>query len=240
MSLSPGEEAIREKALSYARSSKKGIAKRLTDPQKFPPEEHPVSVFMAGSPGAGKTESSIELLSKFPTPVIRIDIDELRSEFDGYTGNNAYLFQAAAAVLLEKIHDMALQQRQSFLLDGTLSRHDIAQKNIQRSLYKGRTVQILYVYQEPNLAWEFVQAREAAEGRRVRTEDFINQYFGAREVVNQLKHKYGKAIQVDLLIKNLDNTQRSYRAGVDQIDNHVPEKYTRADLERMFKAHAGA
>lgn len=144
MSLSAEEEAIHQKALSYARSNKKDIAKRFTDTQKFPPEEHPVSVFMAGSPGAGKTESSIELLSKFSTPVIRIDIDELRSEFEGYTGSNAYLFQAAAAVLLERIHDMALDQRQSFILDGTLSRYDIAEKNIRRSLDKGRTVQILY------------------------------------------------------------------------------------------------
>jgi UDP-N-acetylglucosamine kinase len=194
---------------------------------------------MAGSPGAGKTESSIELLKKFPTPIIRIDVDELRKEFGDYKGNNAYLFQAGASVLLERIHDLALQQKQSFLLDGTLSRLDIAERNIQRSLAKARTVQILYVYQDPRLAWDFVVAREAAEGRRVRIEDFITQYFGARDVVNELKRRYAKAIQVDLLLKNLDNSQRSYKAGVDQIDNHIPEKYTRADLEQMLKTDQG-
>lgn len=35
-------------------------------------------------------------------------------------------------------------------------------------------------------------------------------------------------------MKNMDNSQRWYRAGVDQIDNHIPEKYNRADLERVL------
>ena len=103
-----------------------------------------------------------------------------------------------------------------------------------RSLKKKRSVQILYVYQEPMLAWEFVQAREASEGRRILPETFVEQYFAAREVVNRLKREYGKDIQIDLLLKNNDNSSRFYRAGVDQIDNNIPEKYTRADVERML------
>jgi len=192
-------------------------------------------VFMAGSPGAGKTESSIELLKKFSgTPILRIDPDELRREFKQYNGQNAWLFQAGVSVLVDRIHDLVLEQKQSFLLDGTLSRYEVANRNIKRSLEKKRTVQILYVYQEPRLAWDFVQAREAAEGRRIRVQDFVDQYIGAREVVNRLKREYGNNIKVDLLLKNNDNSQRTYRAGVDQIDNHIPEKYTRTDLEKMF------
>jgi hypothetical protein len=67
-----------------------------------------------------------------------------------------------------------LKQRQSFLLDGTLASYEVAQGNIERALGKGRLVQILYVYQEPLLAWTFVQAREACEGRRILRKDFIN------------------------------------------------------------------
>ena len=235
MSLTEQEARIQKEALEYARKKGREIARRLTDPTKFLPEENPVSVFMAGSPGAGKTESSIELLKKLSgTPIIRIDPDELREEFERYTGDNAWLFQPAVSILVEKIHDLVLKQKQSFLLDGTLSHYGVAEKNIKRSLEKKRTVQILYVYQQPQQAWAFVQAREAAEGRRIRPEQFIEQYIAAREVVNRLKSSYGKAIQVDLLMKNNDNSQRFYKAGVDRIDNHIPEKYTRADLERIF------
>ena len=192
---------------------------------------------MAGSPGAGKTEASIELLSIVEdngVEILRIDPDELRHEFPNYTGDNSWLFQGAVSFLVERIHDLALKQRQSFLLDGTLSHYGKAEQNIARSLKKNRVVQILYVYQEPALAWEFVKSREAIEGRHIKRETFIEQYFAARNVVNQLKTAFGSDIRVDLLLKNTDNSHKLYKAGIDQIDNHVPEKYTPADLAKML------
>ncbi|HEY9037266.1 MAG TPA: zeta toxin family protein [Pseudomonadales bacterium] len=229
------EEEIQKEAVRYAKSHRRQIAKELADPEKFPPEENPVSVFMAGSPGAGKTEASIELLERLDgPPIIRIDPDELRERFPDYTGRNAWLFQGGVSILVEKIHDLALSQSQSFLLDGTLSNYAKAKENINRSLSKGRFVNILYVYQEPLQAWAFVQARERAEGRRIKKEHFIEQYFAARETVNRLKRKYGKDVHVDLLMKNNDNSHRWGRVGVDQIDNHIPEAYSRLDLERML------
>lgn len=236
MELTEDEARIEQAALDFARANKKAIARRLTDPEIFLPEENPVSVFMAGSPGAGKTEASIELLNAVDgAAIIRIDPDDLRSEFEAYNGQNAWLFQGAVSVLVDKIHDMALEQSQSFLLDGTLSNYEKALKNIRRSLSKGRVVQILYVYQEPLLAWKFVQARETAEGRRILQEDFINQYFAARDVVNRLKKEFGSEIRLDLLLKNNDNSHRMFKAGVDQIDHHIPEKYTRADVVELLK-----
>lgn len=237
MALTDEEKAIEEQALAFARKHKKAIAKRLTAPERFMPEEEPVSVFMAGSPGAGKTEASIELLKAVAEngfEVLRIDPDELRSEFPAYTGDNSWLFQKGVSVLVEKLHDLALKQKQSFLLDGTLSHYGKSEKNISRSLRKGRVVQILYVYQEPHLAWEFVQSREAVEGRKIRPEHFVEQYFAARNVVNRLKQAFGKELRVDLLLKNTDNSNRLYKAGIDQIDNHVPEKYTPASLAKML------
>ena len=237
MPLTDAQEKVRQAAIDFAKQNKKAIAKRLTDPTRFVPEENPVSVFMAGSPGAGKTEASIELLAALAnkgSEVLRIDPDELRNEFADYTGDNSWLFQGAVSILVEKIHDVALDQRQSFLLDGTLSKYDIAKRNVERSLKKSRTVQILYVYQEPMLAWNFVQARELAEGRSIKPEDFIEQYFAARNVVNQLKMEMGTTIRVDLLLKNNDNSHRAYEAGIDRIDSHIPEKYNPENLKRML------
>lgn len=237
MEFTPKELVIQEAALEFARKNKKEIAKRLTDKTRYLPEDEPVSVFMAGSPGAGKTEASIELLAKVEaegSEILRIDPDELRREFPNYTGDNSCLFQKGISILVEKIHDYALKQKQSFLLDGTLSSYDKAVQNITRSLRKGRVVQILYVYQEPKLAWEFVKSREAVEGRNIRSEHFIEQYFAARGVVNKLKLTFGSNVKVDLLLKNTDNTHKLYKAGVDKIDNHIPEKYTPADLEKLL------
>lgn len=222
-------------AVQFARDHRKAIARDRTDPERFPPESEPVSVFMAGSPGAGKTEASIELVERFPGwQIIRIDPDELRELFPGYNGSNAWIFQPAVARVVYAILDRAFSQGQSFVLDGTLASYEVAKGNVDRSLAKGRQIQILYVYQDPMLAWGFVQAREAAEGRRIRPEHFVEQYFGAREVVNRLKREYGSNLRVDLLMKNNDNSNRFYRAGVDQIDHHIPERANRAELERTL------
>lgn len=231
------DEQIREQALEFARRNKKRIAKRLTDKKIYPKEPDPVSVFMAGSPGAGKTESSLELLEMLSNGgqrVLRIDPDELRSEFEHYSGANSWLFQGAVSILVEKLHDLALEQKQSFLLDGTFTNYDIAKRNIDRSLRKGRFVQVLFVYQDPLLAWGFVQAREAAEGRRIPVESFIDQYFAARDVAHAIKDEFGKDVHIDLLVKNNDCSMRYYKANVARIDSHVPEKYTHEALRRAL------
>jgi hypothetical protein len=39
---------------------------------------------------------------------------------------------------------------------------------------------------------------------------------------------------VTLLLKNLDGSDKVYKANVDQIDNHISEQYTEDDLVRMI------
>ena len=193
--LNTEELVLEEKAYKFARANKASIAKQFTDRSIYLPEDEPVSVFMAGSPGAGKTEASkslIESMTDGENNILRIDPDELRSEFEDYTGEHSHVFQRSVSILVERIHDLALKQKQSFLLDGTLSKYEKAEQNIKRSLKRDRVVQILYVYQDPELAWEFVRAREAIEGRKIKLEHFIEQYFGARQVVNQLKEYFSK------------------------------------------------
>ncbi len=231
------ENAIEERAKEFARGNKKIIAKEITDTSIFLPDEFPVSVFMAGSPGAGKTESSRNLIAKLTNDnhsVLRIDPDELRVRFSEYNGTNSSLFIAATSIVADKIHDYALENKQSFVFDGTLSKLDISRKNLQRSLDKKRFVQIVYVYQEPLQAWNFVKAREIKDGRKVPKEAFIEGYFMARENVNRLKKEFGSGVKVDLIVKNIDGTDFNYRENVDMVDNYIPEKYTKSDLEQLI------
>jgi adenylylsulfate kinase-like enzyme len=231
------EEKICEGAKEFAREHKKSIARELTDVSLFVPDEFPVSVFMAGSPGAGKTESSRNLIKAITSDagrVLRIDPDDLRPRFPGYTGANSRLFMAATSIIADKIQDFALSNRQSFVFDGTLSNIARARENISRSLNKKRFVQILYVYQDPFQAWEFVKSREIKDGRNVPRDAFVEQYFTARRNVNILKEEFGDRIKVDVVIKNIDGTDFSYRENIDVIDNHVPEKYTEAYLRMMI------
>lgn len=231
-----GEDKVEQSAIKAARKIKKDFAKRITCKNLYPKERDPVSVFMAGSPGAGKTEASKAILENFGNNIIRIDADDYRNEFteQGYTGNNSWLFQPAVSILVEKILDLALKQSQSFILDGTLTNYDKAKSNIERSIRKHRTVQILYVYQDPITAWEFVKARETIEGRNIPKERFIEQYFEARDCVNRIKIHFGKDVSVDLLLQDRRNRVGAYRDNIDRIDNHVAEKYTAADLAELL------
>jgi len=231
------EEEIKKRAEDFARKNKIKIAKEKTNPEIFPPEEFPVSVFMAGSPGAGKTESSKKLIEELTEDghlALRIDIDELRPVFEDYKGDNSHLFIGSASIIADKIHDLALKNKQSFIFDGTLSNLGRARENIKRSLDKNRVIQIVYVYQEPKQAWKFVKDRETKEGRKIPKDAFIEQYFRARENTNTLKREFGGKIEVYLTIKNMDGTDLSYHQNIDSIDSYIPEKYNRADLKNII------
>jgi hypothetical protein len=49
-----------------------------------------------------------------------------------------------------------------------------------------------------------------------------------------LKREFGGEIKLDLLMKNIDNSQQFYRSGVDQVGFHIPECIGRSELERML------
>ena len=230
-------EELERQAISYAKSNRTRIARELTDKNQFPPDTRPVSVFMAGSPGAGKTEASKAFLEEIGADnVLRLDPDELRELIPGYTGDNSYLFHRAVSFIVERTLDHAFKNKQSFLLDGTLASYDVAKKNIERSIRKERQVLILFVYQKPELAWEFVEAREKLEGRRILADTFIDQFFASQEVIRELKLKFGSQIQVDLLVKNNKGKTRFYHDNVQAIEHHLDEKFTREDLESLIES----
>ena len=229
--LDDNEQAIVDRALAFARSERTSIAKSITCKETYPPDKNPVVVFMSGSPGAGKTEASKAFLERIEaTNVLRIDPDELRTHFDDYRGDNSYLFQSGVSLIIERVLDRAFKNSQSFILDGTLSSLDVARKNVSRALRKGCEVLILFVYQPPDQAWEFVQAREREEGRRILPEIFIEQFLGSQFVVNELKKEFGGQIRVDLLIKANKGELQFYRDNISAVEHHLPKKYTRNEL----------
>ena len=232
------ENEIKERAIAFAKANKKVIAKRYTDKNVYPAESHPISVFMAGSPGAGKTESAEALIAKFSDShsVLRIDTDLLRAEFKEYDGFNSSLFQAATSILADKIHDLALEQKQSFIFDGTLSNFERSIENIERSLSakRNREVFIIYVYQDPLQAWDFVKQRAIKDGRYIPREAFIEQYFSARKNVNKIKELYLSKVKVDVVIKNIDGSVLKYIENAQSIDSEVKEQYSKSTLQQII------
>jgi len=194
------EEKIRLTAIEFAKRNKNQVAKKFVDVELFEPDRTPVSVFMAGSPGAGKTEYSKNLITLLEDikkrRIIRIDPDDIRSEFPDYNGRNSYLFQGAVSLVVEKIHDLALKQKQSFIFDGTLSKFEKAVDNINRSIKLGRPIIIFYLYQKPEIAWKFTELREKVEGRNIPKEKFEEQFHNALKTVCRLREEFDDKVNI--------------------------------------------
>ena len=209
MSYSASEQAIVDVAVEFAKRNKERIARQLTDINLYPSMDQSTAVFMAGAPGAGKTEVSQALAAQFAN-TLHIDADEYRSLLPGYDGSNSHLFQRAVSLLVERILDKVFKNKQSFILDGTFSSLKVARKNVNRALYHGHVVELMYVFQSPMVSWGFVEAREQQEGRRILLDTFIEQFLESKRVVDQIKREFDDAVNVTLLMKDLDINSTEY------------------------------
>jgi len=236
------DNEVRGAAIEFAKKNKNRIAKELTNTAKYTPDAVPISVFMAGSPGAGKTEFSKYLIKilegENERRVIRIDGDEIRRFIPGYAGNNSHLFQGAISLIVEKIHDYVLHQKQSFVLDGTFSKYEKAAQNINRSLVKGRPVFLFYIFQKPEIAWKFTAARENLEGRNIPKEAFIKEFLGAKEVVDKVSKEFGNKVVIFFVKKDFEkNTVENIikiGPGNERIDDYIKEYYTEDTLNKVL------
>lgn len=235
------EQAVSERAVAFAKLNRTRIARELTSLDSYGSDEYPVSVFMAGSPGAGKTEVSkafVKMMQAGGSNALRIDPDDFREYFPEYTGRNSSLFQRGVTSIVERTLDLVYQQRQSFLLDGTLANIEVARRNISRALDKeNRSAQIIYVYQRPELAWEFVLAREKRDGRNIPCSEFVRQFYAAKATVCALKREFAADfLQVDVIIKDIDggNEDIGIDLSASEIDGFVMQPYDLAQLERIL------
>jgi len=234
--MSEDEIKISESAKEFVKQNKQKIIGKFTNPTIYKPVSTPISLFMAGSPGAGKTEVSKSLVKRFNDIPIRIDADEIRKECPGYIGSNAHLFQEAANKGVNILLDHSFSDNLNFILDGTFAHADPF-KNIQRSLDHKRLVELWFIYQKPELAWESTKARESSESRRVSKEVFIKAFLGSKSNTIEAKKHFSKALELNLLIKNIDKTDGEFKLNIqaNELDRYLNDGYTENKLNELIK-----
>lgn len=229
------ENQLAEGAIKFVKTNKNLLIQKFANPAVYESTKYPVSLFMAGSPGAGKTEVSKRLIEKFESRrPIRIDPDEIREILPGYTGSNSSIFQVACSIGVEKLHDYAIAENINLILDGTFSSEQVAFKNIQRSFNHSRKIEVYYIYQDPLLAWKFTQIREAKEGRRISKEVFVHSFIGARVNVNKAKAVFKDKIELNLIIKNFKNEIEKIELNIINVDAYLPYVYTVDNLNSVI------
>jgi hypothetical protein len=237
LTIPPELMRISDEACRYVKDHKKEIVEKFAG-SDFPVVTNPMSVFMAGSPGAGKTEFSKSLIKILvdsgicsdAREIVRIDGDEVRVVLPSYTGSNSGYFQGAISLAVEKIHDFVIHKSKNFILDGTFSNEGKQRDNIIRSIRYGRRILIVYVYQDPFVAWKFTQKREMLEGRRITKDVFVREYFSAMKTVQRIKDEFGEGVDVWFVEKDLDQKLEKVRINVDRIDTYIKIKYTEERL----------
>jgi len=228
------DQKFSEEAEAYIKERKHELIARFADPEKYHPVDNPISLFMAGSPGAGKTEASKRLIEQFADNApLRIDADDIREMFPNYTGANSHIFQRACTTGVNKLFDYVLDHKLNVVLDGTFA-YERAMENIARSLSRGRRVIIYYLFQDPVVAWKFTKIREETEGRRVSKEVFIHSFLRARENVNEAKAHFGEKIELNIIIKDFTNNYEKVFPSIRSIDKYLPRVYTINELEKLL------
>lgn len=240
--LSKADTQISADAVTWAKKNKTKIARKLTDKDKFAADKNPVAFFMAGCPAAGKTEFARAFarilggsdLNQNGDLIIRIDPDEIRETMPGYNGLNSSLFQYSTSIIVDRAFDLVMKNKQSFILDGTLSDTNKAISNVNRCIKRDYAVTVLFVYNHPINAWKAASAREEVDGRTITIDVFVDRYFKSKETVRTLKKEFGHRVKIDLLLKDLEEEDVSFKFNVDDIDNHIPEQYNPDSLRNTL------
>lgn len=216
-------------AVRWIKSHRAELVSRFASSDDHVADNRPVTVFMAGCPGAGKTEFSIRLMETFEQKPVRIDADEIRQIIPGYSGERASVYQEAASTGLAKLYDHVLKKRLNAIIDGTFA-HDRVAENVRRSLDKGRTVIIYYLYQDPLVSWDFTRAREKIEYRNIPLAAFVKAFFKSRENVNRIKQTFGKQVRLNVVVKDFERGLEQTHLNVEKVDYYVKNDYTERTL----------
>lgn len=223
-------------AKQWVRQNKKQLIAKFCNPDKYPAAHSPITIFMAGTPGAGKTEFSQSLLQTFHDPFVRIDADEVREMMHeiGYNGGNAHLFQDATNKAVNILFDHANRKNgQNVLLDGTFAYGDW-RTNVQRSIDNGRKVEIYYLYQDPKIAWGYVETRRKKHGRAVPIDTFIRSYIASAQNVEKAKELFGDNIVLYFAQNNYQKEIERIEVDVTNLEKFLPKRYTEDKLKSLL------
>lgn len=240
------DKEIEQNAVKWIRrpANKRLLIEKYASLEYHPSPKYPVIAFMAGSPGAGKSEFVKDFRKSLETivgakPVV-IDPDAVRELLPGYTGSNSYIFQRAISIAFDDLFHSVLKNSQVAIVDGTLSDYGRAKQNLEQVFRKYSAVFISYIFQDPLIAWHFTQLREKVEGRNIRKEDFIDRLLGSKETVDKIKQEYGDRVILNLVLKDYKDTEQNKAVArvytsANSVEECIDFPYTKESLERLLK-----
>ena len=170
------------------------------------------SIFLAGAPGAGKSEFLETILVDLRKDFIVIDIDRYRCMFEGYNGENASDFQKSSVRVADKILKFCFHHHLNFIFDGTFRSYEKVKQNLEQCIHYKRKTMATLIYQEPRISFYYTFLRKLYKTRNVPVEVFIDGFYSSIENIFRAKDEF----EVFLFIasktyQNIDKRKFTYK-----------------------------
>ena len=188
------EEVIKESIL-YLNQNKKEFF--VTYTKNIEPSTDKMAIFTAGMSGVGKTELATFLKEENPK-LLHIDTDEIREFFRpiGYDGQNSNLYQKVASRGFSELFSHSLKKGYSLIMDSNFANIEVAILNIKRLLKKSYKIEILYLYDYPELCYEYATRREVVTHRKVPKDVFARSNINSYKTVLEIKELFNEQINL--------------------------------------------
>lgn len=216
---------------TWAKSNKKTLVSKVIGNVVAQSQTKPVAIFLAGIPGAGKTEFINRLLGNNPW-VVKIDLDEIVKLFPNYNPKNYYKYRTAANIIVDECVIYCRKHSLNFVLDGTFG-YGKAVDNIKSAL-KRHDVFIFYVWKDPVKAWQLTKDRELITNRAIDRDGFIRACDNVPDNLIKVQETFGNRVSIIALKKDGidDDFQMTHNKQI--IDDLLQKRYTKDELEQLI------
>ena len=183
-----------------------------------------VAIFTAGMSGVGKTELAIFLKEENPE-LLHIDTDEIREFFRpiGYNGQNSALYQKVASRGFSELFTYSLKNGYSLIMDSNFANIEMAVLNIRRLLKKSYKIEIFYLYDYPQLCYEYATRREVVTYRKVPKDIFVRSNINSYKTILEIKKLFGEKIELTFFDKRNGNIYHNIK--IDLLKSLIGENF---------------
>ncbi len=169
------------------------------DKYKIHEQENISSIFLAGAPGAWKTEFLETVLNDLRENFIVIDIDMYRKSFKWYNGENSSEYQKTSVRVADKVLKFCFKNELNFIFDGTFRNYNKVKQNFKQCEKYERKCLVALVFQDPRVSFYYTFLRKLKKKRNVPIDVFVDGFYGSIESVFLVKKHFKN---VDIIIAN--------------------------------------
>lgn len=217
--------------ITWVKKNKKILISKVIGNVSPPPSTKPVAIFLAGIPGAGKTEFIKRLLGD-SRDLVRIDLDEIVKLLPKYDPKRYYKYRSAANIIVDECVIYCRKHSLNFVLDGTFG-YGKAVDNIKSAL-KRHEVIIIYILKDPIQAWQLTKDRELITNRAIDRAGFILSCNNVPQNLIMVRDTFASQAPIIVIKKNKTNDNFQMTRDMRVIDDLLQKSYTNEESERQI------